>query len=272
MSSPRSSWSGTITLDLLTIPITLGKATKSIREQSLVTLCDCCNLPVDRSERCPTNQGPVPNKVKGVDLGDGKYKALNATEYAHIEDSTKDDRMEILDAQPTAQLPLAFGMGTYYVRAKKDDRAAAGNLAALVLGLSKTGYGLVTKWCKAAKQELAILHPYKGMLLMTVVPMVDGLVLPGDQERAHFKADVSDKIVERVADLLSEIRNSDGFAYGDYADDGLTMRQEAVDRVMNGKLDEDGKQEQKVPTPPPDMMDALMASIEKRKQGEKAKA
>lgn len=265
MSSPRSSWSGSITLDLLTIPITLGKATKDVRETSLVTLCDKHKAPINRAERCSIDEDDCDLiKVKGVDMGDGTYRAFNENEYASIEDATKDDRLEILDAQPLDQLPLPFGKGTYYVRAKKDDRAAASGLAALTLGLATNGMGAVVKLCKSAKQDFAILHAYKGMMLLTIVPFVDGLVLPGDQERAHMKTEISDKTVERVAELLKEIQNPEGFDYTAYADDGLRMRQHAVDRVLAGKLDEQEAPKQEAPQAL-EIMDALMASIDMRK-------
>lgn len=267
-SSPRSSWSGSLTVDLLTIPVTLGKATKDVREKSLVTVCECHHQPVDRAERCGVDGESGPRKVKAVDVGDGTYRVLKDDEYAHIEESTKSSMLEILDAQPLDTLPLAFGMGSYYVRAKKDDRAAAGALAALTLGMAKTGFGCVVKLCKSAKQDLAVLHCYRGYLLMTLVPFVENFVRPGDQERAHMRVDVAERTVERVADLLREIRNPEGFAYDDYADEGLKLRQRAVDSVLAGeKLKE---VPEKIEADATNIMDALLASIEARKGEEKA--
>lgn len=83
-----------------------------------------------------------------------------------------------------------------------------------------------------------------------------------------MKVNIEDRTVKRVADLLREIQHKDGFQYAAYADEGLRLRQAAVDRVLAGeKLD---KIEQKE-TPATDLMAEIMASLDKRK-GEKVGA
>lgn len=83
-----------------------------------------------------------------------------------------------------------------------------------------------------------------------------------------MKVNVADRTVERVADLLREISNREGFDYPAHQDDGLRLRQEAVDRVLAGERLE--KIERKE-NPATDLMGDILASLEKRK-GEKVSA
>jgi non-homologous end joining protein Ku len=263
----RSSWKGSITLDLISIPVTLGRATKDIKETSLVNLCECHGQPVSRRERCVVSGNLGPHKVKGVIVNDNEYRKLNPNEYAHIENSSKDDRLEILDAQPLSSLPLAFGSNPYWVRAKEDDRAAANGLAALALGLAKSGYGIVTVWKRAAAHSLAVIHVYKGRVLLTPVPFIDNLNRPGDQENSHMKASVSDAMVDSVVELLGEIRNQNGFDYSGYEDGALRLRSEAVDRIMANEKIDGIVEDDAVDNSAVDIMDMLMQSLDKRKSG-----
>jgi len=114
MSSPRSMWSGTLRLGLLTVPITLAKATSEQREKALVTVCEH-GVPINRSERCGAGEETCTlSKSKAVQVGEDEYRTLEPNEYLAIEDSTKSDTLDVLDVQPLRELPLIFGMGTYY--------------------------------------------------------------------------------------------------------------------------------------------------------------
>lgn len=267
-SSTRSSWSGTVALDLLNIPVTLAKATREEREASIKTICSCHHLPIDGSERCASTLTKGPAKLKGIAMPDGTFRPIAANEWAATEDATKDDALEVLDAQPLSEFPLAFSTGTYYVRAEKGNRSAAGALGALVAGLSKARMGCVVKLCKSSKQDLAVLWSYQGFAVLSMIPFTSQFVRPGDAERAHMKVDVSDAMVERVIDLLQANRNSEGFQWASLADTGLALRQALVDRALAAEP----TTEQPTADAVPDLMEQLEASIKAATGKEKTAA
>ena len=81
MSSPRSMWSGTLRLGLLTVPITLAKATSEQREKALVTVCEH-GVPINRSERCGAGEETCTlSKSKAVQVGEDEYRTLEPNEY-----------------------------------------------------------------------------------------------------------------------------------------------------------------------------------------------
>ena len=277
MASPRSMWSGTISLGLLTVPVTIGKSWADERENSLRDLCSLHGVPVDRTERCPT--GPkctlAGGKQKGVQHRERQWRKLNENEYAKIEDATKSDTLEVLDVQPAYDTPLSYGTGTYYVRY---DAKAKGHtpdaFANFVAALGKGDKAAIVKWCKSARQKLAILHTRgDGILLLTTVPFESELREPGKMEKAHSEVEVQDAVVEQFTALFDAVA-SESFDHAAYSDEGLRLRSEAVEKILGGEKlqDKDGEQKQEGGQKTPDLMQQLMESIEEKKISKKEKA
>jgi Ku protein len=265
MASPRSMWSGSIQLGLLNVPITVGKSWTEEREKSLVQLCADHKVPIDRTERCGAGHETCSLvKVRGVQVSEGEYKALDAAQYAHIEDSTKSDMLTILDAQPVYELPLEYGTGTYFLRPDKKVKGSVTPFAVLVKAMRKSDYGLIVKWCRSARQQLAVIHVnVDGLLVLTTIPYVNELRTAGDQERAHMEVEPDDAHVDLLVDLLEATSNEEGFQHDAYKDDGLVMRARAVNEILSGKTEE--KKPEPVQNVGQDIMAALKASIAQKK-------
>ena len=238
MASPRTSWSGSIQCGLLNVPVTVGKASADSREKALQDVCAKHHAAIKRNERCSSDEkcDLSEGKRKAVYLGGDdpkeKFHVFDEAEISLIEEATKSDTLEVLDAQPLSKLPILFGVGTYYVRAK--DPASEGAFAVLVDALEKSGYGLVSKMCNSAKQKLCVLHAHSGILFLTQIPMHADMRFPGDKEKAHQHKHAPEDQVNMLIELLDAVRNDDGFDFASYTDEGATLRSAAVERVMQG--------------------------------------
>jgi non-homologous end joining protein Ku len=266
VSSPRTMWSGVMQIGMVSAPVTVGRAWSDERETSLLTLCAEHHVPIDRTERCGAGeQNCSMTKVRGVATQSGGYKALDADEFAAIEESTKDDSLTIYDVQPLTDLPMEFSTGTYYVRADTKAKGKTEEIfATFALALAGTGMGLVTKWCRSAKQRLCVISAYEGMLILRTLPMENELRLPGKMERAHFSAQVPDAQVQALTQLFALTRSEDGFVHEAYRDHGLEMRQAAVEKILDGEVPQ---KQQKAPekAPATDLMAMMQASIDAAK-------
>lgn len=263
MASPRSMWSGTISLGLLNIPVTIGKSWADEREPSLRDCCSCHGLPIDRTERCTVTNEPPQGKQKGVEFDGEQWKLLSENEYADIENATKSDSLSILDVQPAYDLPLEYGTGTYYVR---HDKKAKGvpieNFSTLVATLAQGDRAAVVKWCRNARQKLAVLHVQDGLLLLTTIPFASELREAGDQEKAHHAVKPDPALVTMMGTLFDAVA-SEGFDHEAYKDEGLRLRAEAVEKILSGeKMQEKPKPKENVAE---DLMAALRASIAEQK-------
>jgi non-homologous end joining protein Ku len=250
-------WSGSITLGILNVPITIGKAWEDERERSMRDVCVCHGLPIEKHERCAkTKERPPMGKTKGVEMANGKWRKLSVVEVSRIEDATKSDSLEILDVQPEHEYPLEYSIGTYYIRpAPKADMRS---FQLLVHGLTENNRGALVKWCRSTTQKLAVLRVWNGILMLSVIPFRSAWREPGEQERRHYETEVDPKMYEVMSTLLDATSNPNGFEWDQYADDGLAIRAEAVAKVMKGqRFDETPRERQSLP----DLMAALETSV-----------
>ena len=238
-------WSGTISLGLVSIPVTIGKAWSDEREASLRDICADHKVPIDRTERCGAGITTCSmSKVKGVQMPDGSWRAFNMTEYAAIEDATKSDTLEILNVQKEWNLPLDFGTGTYYVRFNEKAKGNSPDaFAHLIATLNQRDEGCVVKWCRSARQKLAILRADgNGHLLLTTIPFVTELREAGRLESAHQHVEIQSEIVEQMGALMDALA-TDEFDHAAYTDEGMKLRTDAVDKILGGeKLQEKDEQ------------------------------
>jgi non-homologous end joining protein Ku len=269
-------WSGTIQLGLIPVPVTIGKAWADEREKGLQDLCATHKVPVDRSERC-SSSGKCElsgGKIKGVATEDG-YRALKPNEYEQIEEATKSATLTILDVQKIYDLPLDYATGTYYIRydqkAKGFTPSAFAHLQAL---LTRRDVGLVVKWCKSARQQLAVITgDESGLLLLRTIPFANELREAGGTERVHMQEAIDENVIAQMSDLLDGIA-SDEFDHTAYSDEGVRLRSEAVERVLKGEQKGEKKKQKQEGGGVPDLMAALKASMAEQKlhQGEGQKA
>lgn len=262
MASPRSMWSGALSLGLLTVPITIGKTWADEREPNMLTVCAEHKAKIDRTERCGANHSDCTlTKAKAVQLADGTFHTFSDNEISAIEEATKSDALTVLDVQPVYEFPIFFGTGTYYLRPdKKAGSTAEQSFALMVAALERTDYGLLVKWCRSARQRLAVVHHFDGVLLLTTLPFATEWRAPGDQEFAYKNSAsfAHESMVDTAVELLDQMSSPD-FTYDSYADEGLRLRTEAVEKILGGEpVPERIEQTEQVV---PDLMAALRASV-----------
>lgn len=265
MASPRTAWRGAVQLALLNVPVTIGKAWAQGRETGLRDLCAVHKTPVDRTERCSKDADCdlSGGKIKGVEKSNGSWHAFNENEYVTIEDSTKSDTLTVLDVQPLSELPMHLSLGTYYLRRDKNVRASEAPFAILAAALGKTGFGLVVKWCSVTTQKLCVIHERDGIILLNPIPMANELREAGIEERAHEAVEVGDASLDMAVKLLTKKRGRKKFDHAAYQDDGLALRQAAVEKILDGKQpDEKGKTQPKsIPNAAEELLRQLKASM-----------
>ena len=279
MASPRSFFSGTLRLGLLNIPITLGKTAVTTREPALKTVCNCGKGAgphlIDRSERCV--QGTPPEeivKAKGVEKADGSFQILSEDQMSFIEESTKSDVLEVLevvDLNPDNEADLNFmgyAMARTDVRPDKKNKAATQPFQILYEAMYAENLALVVKLCNATTQKLGVIVAHNGILTLLHIPMLSDVREPGDEELGHNAIEAPQKAVDMAKELLRSQINEDGFDWESYEDEGLKLRQDAVDRILSG--DEKPVPEAKPSEPVPDIMDQLQASMDAIKEGAKS--
>lgn len=239
MASPRTAWSGAIRFGLLTLPVTIGKASDETSQSGLVQVCyhgDAAGaFKISRNERCEECGGTPKNKQMAVEV-DGGYRLFDDSDMADIEAATKSEILEIDDVQPLNTLPLILSKGAYFVRHNESAKGSDPEpFATFVLALKKMNSGAVVKWGSSANDKLCVLSADGGILMLRVIPMVANIRPAGTQERLHWKTKVDQRKLDMMIELLGEIRNEDGFKYAKYENNAFKLRSAAVDAILRNE-------------------------------------
>jgi non-homologous end joining protein Ku len=269
MASPRTMHTTSIQLGLLNIACTVGKASSEERESAITTIAvDEHGQPaiIDRSERVAETGSTVYQKAKAVKMEDDSWRVISESEWDEIEKATKLPTLKVLDVQKLSKLPMMYSTGCYYLRFDTKAKQAPDAFAVLMAALTKTQTGLIVKWgANASRQKLAVISAEAGVLIMRVIPFLTEIRVASKQERAHFKAEFTEREVEKMTELLREIQNPKGFQYAEYADEGLKLRSAAVDKIIAGEkpdeISEPEQQEQQT-----SIFDAIEAAVAGLKQ------
>jgi non-homologous end joining protein Ku len=268
-------WSGSISLGMVSIPVTIAKAWSDEREKNLRDVCAEHHTFVDRTERCSTDDiaaqvavildssknehvklreikalsqcGLASGKLKGVELESGEIRALIEAEYAAIEDKSASDALEIVDYQAVYDLPMEFGTGTYYVRynpPKKNSKVGLDVLATFTQALAEKDHAAVVWWKRSGSWKLCALHVAPtGELLLTQLPQWNELRQPGNLERAHVGVPTDKGAVAMFQQLMSAVA-SDEFDLSSFENEALALRTAAVEKILAEGQDGGDKQEQ----------------------------
>lgn len=260
--SNRSMWTGLVRLGMLNVPVSIAKAYSQEKENSLKDLCATHKTPVSRSERCSSDSDcALSSKVKGIEITEGEWREFSADEHTRIQDATKSDTLDVLDAQPLDEFPLEFSLGTYFVRSDKKSKGSEQAFGLLCATLEQTGLGLFVKWCSATRQRMCVISADRGIVYLREIPTAFEIREPGDDETRHDGVQVDPAAVKMLSQLFEQTQAEGGFNHTDYVNKGLSLRQEAVDRVLNG---DEGEEITPTPEQEPaiDIMAQISASIE----------
>jgi non-homologous end joining protein Ku len=228
-------FSGSISLGLVNVPITIAKAWGDEREGSLKQVCSCHKKPIDASWRCSVSMERCTDTVSAVQISDDEWRVISTDEMGKIEDATNSKVLEVLDVQPLARLPLLYATGCYFIRHDDKAKMRPEAMATLVASMTKAKVGLVVKWGNSTREKLCVIAAERGVLTLRVIPFWSGVRVPSKKERAHFSVKLKPRNVAKMDELLGALSNPEGFQYAEYQDEGLALRQAAVERILDGE-------------------------------------
>lgn len=249
MASPKTTWAGFIELGLITIPVTIGKATSEPERVSDlvkdVNVVDGEAHPIDRSERDFVTKLPPDNKQKAIQIGESEWLILPDEEWNLIEELTKTSTLKITDVKPPRKLPLLYTQATYYIRHDPNSKIVPVAMANLIAAMTASKRALVCKWGSTHRQKMVVITAEAGVMVMRQIPFLTEVRVASKMERAHMAVKIDPKLVHKFDDLLTELEQPK-FDYGSYFDEGLARRKQAVEAILDGeeiKLDPEPEQD-----------------------------
>lgn len=225
----RSVGSGTISFGLVSIPIKLYTAT-SAQSVGFNFLHQKCGGRVKMQYLCPTDNEVVERKdlIKGYEIAKDKYVTFTEDELKKLE-GERSDRLDIVEFVPADSVDFIYIESTVFLGpGKGGDRA----YALLSDAMERTGRVAIGRYGARGKEQLVMLRPYKGGIVMHQVYYADEVRSMDDVE---YSKNMGFKPVEQeLADKLIEQLSSDAFSPEKYHDDYRDRVRAAVEQKAAG--------------------------------------
>jgi DNA end-binding protein Ku len=260
----RASWRGNLTFGLVSFPVQAINAVN--REGSDIHFHQLhaeCHRRIHYAKMCPVH-GEVPNDeiVSGYEHKKGKYVEIDPEELDALR--TKSERALTIDAFVTPDTidPLYFdGRNYYLIPADATAEEPYQVIAHAMEEEERVGIGPVVM---SGKDQLALVRPFEGLLLMEMLNFNEEIRLPKDlglTVSGKRSTDLKRKV--QLAQTLIKGWSVDDFDFDQYDD----VHREKVQALIKAKVA--GRElvvpEEEEPTEVVNLMDALRRSVEATK-------
>lgn len=258
----RALWSGSISLGLINIPVSIYVASKD-RIIEFHNLHSECHTPLEYKRWCPKCKKEVAwsDIIKGYKISKDKYVVIDKKDLDALKiKSTK--AIEILQFIDVGQIDPLFIENNYYLVPQEGGEKAY-NLFRDVL--ETTGKAAIGKVVLRSKEHLVAIRQYQKGLIMTVLHYKDEII-PMDQIEALKKYVVIKEAELKLAKALIE-KLSGEFKIEEFKDEYTKAVEDLIKKKIAGeKIVE--KPEEKI-EPTKDLMEALKKSVELVKKKKK---
>lgn len=198
----RSIGSGTISFGLVSIPIKLFTAT-SAQNVSFNQLHKKCGSRLKQQLVCPVDNEVIPRTdiVKGYEFSKDRYVQFSDEELKKLE-AERTDRLDIVEFVPADTVDFIFIEKTYYLGPDKGGDRAYRLLSEAMTRMNRVAVG---RFGTRGKEQLVLLRPYKGGLVMhhvfyaDEVRSFDDVERPGEVEFKPVEAELADKLIEQLS-------------------------------------------------------------------------
>ena len=255
----RSLWSGSISFGLVTIPVRMFTAEHEHEVHfHQLNKKNGHRIRYKKVDETTGKEVDSDDIVKGYEVSKGKWVTLDDDELEQLRpESTR--TLDIEDFVDLADIDPIYFDKTYYLA--PDDNLAARRAYALLLDAmedrQRAGIGTVVI---RAKQYLAAIRPYQGILVMSTMRFADEVVDPGKIEDLDFSVPKVDPKSKKMAVSLIDSLASD-FDPSKYADTYTDEVTKLIVAKSKGKTIEAPEKTEDAPKVI-DLMAALQASVD----------
>ena len=256
---PRAIWSGTLTFGLVTIPVKLYPAVqrKTVRFHQL----DGENLARIQQRRVNSSTGeevPYERLVKGYEVTPDRYVVITPDELDAL-DPKRTRTIEIEDFVDGAQIDPILYDSTYYLAPAQ---GGAKPYRLLLDAMAETGKVGIARFVMRTKEYLVALRPSEGTLELSTMLFADEVTDPQALEElaAVSETEASKRELDVAKQLIGSLAAD--FDAASYKDDYRERVLSLVERKAQGEHVEVIAEPEAAPSPVPDLMSALKASLD----------
>src|SRR5512132_4619780 len=262
----RTTWNGSLSFGLVTIPVGLAPATTPKARASDVsfrTLHRECQTPIKQKRWCPVHEREVPSDelVKGWEVSKGQFVIVEDADLEAIAQRDTSRAIEISRFVPLAEVDPLFFDRTYFL-APSSAEAQRRPYVLLLNAMKETGMAAVGRMVIRGNENFVLIRPKGDALVLETLFLAEDVRSQAEIDEAVAGTEVKDaelKLAQQVMEsLVAEFDPVE--LHSQYGSD---LRQ-----LLEAKLDgqEIAKPEPAPETPVVDLMEALKRSVEEVKE------
>jgi DNA end-binding protein Ku len=257
----RTTWNGSISFGLVTIPVGLTPATKPSARQSDISFRQLhreCGTPIKQKKWCPVHDRELSDDeiVRGWEVAKGQFVIV---EDADLEAIEKHDTSRAIDISRFVHLeevdPIYYDRTYFLVPASAE--AQRRPYVLLHEAMRESGVAALGRFVLAGKEKLCLIRPMGEALALETLFVHEDVKDHAEIDEAVGGADVKKPELELAKQIISSLQ-------GSFEPDQLRSEyRESLRELLEAKLEghEIAIPEPEEPQPTIDLMEALRASV-----------
>ena len=257
----RTTWNGSLSFGLVTIPVGLAPATTPKARASDVTFRTLhreCMTPIKQKRWCPVHDREVPSDelVKGWEVSKGQFVLVEDADLEAIEQRDTSRAIEISRFVPLSDVDPLYFDRTYYL-APSSAEAQRRPYVLLLDAMKETGMAAIGRMVIRGNENLVLIRPRGDALALETLFLAEDVRSQAEIDEATEAIDVKEPELELARQLIDSL-------VGEWEPEALKSEYRASLREMlEAKLagEEIAQPEPVAEAPVVDLMEALKKSV-----------
>jgi DNA end-binding protein Ku len=267
----RTTWNGSLSFGLVTIPVGLAPATAPKARASDVTFRTLhreCGTPIKQKRWCPLHDREVSNDelVKGWEVSKGQFVIVEDADLEAIEQRDTSRAIEISRFVPLAEVDPLFFDRTYYL-APSSAEAQRRPYVLLLDAMKETGMAGIGRMVIRGNENFVLIRAKGDALVLETLFLAEDVRSQAEIDEAVEAVDVKEPELELARQLIDSL-------VGEWEPESLHSEyRQDLRKLLEAKLagEEIATPEPVVDAPVVDLMEALKKSVAASKKGDGAK-
>ena len=263
----RTTWNGSLSFGLVTIPVGLAPATAPKARASDVTFRTLhreCKTPIKQKRWCPVHDREVPNEelVKGWEVSKGQFVIVEEADLEAIAQHDTSRAIEISRFVPLAEVDPLFFDRTYFL-APSSAEAQRKPYVLLLSAMKETGMAALGRMVIRGNENLVLVRPKGDALVLETLFLAADVRSQAEIDEAVEGINVSEPELDLARQLIDSL-------VGEWEPSELQSEyRENLREMLEAKLagEEITVPEPVAEAPVVDLMEALRKSVAASKSG-----
>ena len=261
----RTTWNGSISFGLVTIPVGLAPATKPAARQSDVsfrTLHRECGQPIRQKRWCPVHEREVgaDEIVKGWEIAKGEFVMVEDADLEAIEQQDTSRSIEITSFVPLEEVDPIYFDRTYFL-APAGAAAQRRPYKLLLNAMRETGMAAVGRFILAGKEKLCLIRTKGEALALETLFVAEDVYAQDEIDEAVESTDVKKAELDLARQVIASLAAE--FDPSELRSEYRGALREMLEAKLSGQ--EIKRPEPVAETPVVDLMEALKRSVAEAK-------